>query len=118
MNDRDRYAKRLAESVRDAFKAWLVTNMVASGIVDKRLVEEEFHKFMMQWLPRWVKIKWPSDEEDHPMPSKTPAQKRTMRAAAHDAAFARKMGIKQSVAREYEAADKAKAAARSKKGRR
>ena len=32
-----------------------------------------------------------------------------MRAAAHDPAFARKMGIPQSVAREYVSADKRKA---------
>jgi hypothetical protein len=33
-----------------------------------------------------------------------------MRAAAHDPAFAKKVGIPQSVAREFEAADEAKAA--------
>jgi len=43
------------------------------------------------------------------MPSKTPKQRRTMRAAAHSKAFAKKMGIPQSVAREYEHADKRKA---------
>jgi len=32
-----------------------------------------------------------------------------MRAAAHDPAFAKKMGIPQKVAKEYVAADKAKA---------
>ena len=47
------------------------------------------------------------------MPSKTPKMKRTMRAAAHNPKFARKLGIPQKVAREFEAADKAKA--RSKK---
>ncbi len=43
------------------------------------------------------------------MPSKSPKQARTMRAAAHNPSFAKKMGIPQGVAREYEAADKAKA---------
>jgi len=43
------------------------------------------------------------------MPSKTPKQRRTMRAAAHNPAFARKVGIPQGVAREFEAADNAKA---------
>lgn len=39
------------------------------------------------------------------MPSETPKQARTMAAAAHNPAFARKMGIPQSVAREYNRAD-------------
>lgn len=44
------------------------------------------------------------------MPSKSKSQERTMRAAAHSPAFAARMGIPQNVAREFEAADKAKAA--------
>jgi hypothetical protein len=40
------------------------------------------------------------------MPSKSKAQERTMRAAAHNPAFAKKVGIPQKVAREFEAADK------------
>lgn len=39
------------------------------------------------------------------MPSKSKKQARTMRAAAHDPAFAKKMGIPQSVARDYVEAD-------------
>lgn len=39
------------------------------------------------------------------MPSKTPKQRRTMGAAAHNAGFANKMGISQSVAREFNRAD-------------
>lgn len=42
------------------------------------------------------------------MPSKTPKQKRTMAAAAHNPAFAKKVGIPQSVAKEFNAADKKK----------
>ena len=42
------------------------------------------------------------------MPSKSPKQARTMRAAAHDPAFSKKMGIPQKVAREYVAADSKK----------
>ena len=44
----------------------------------------------------------------NPMPSKSPKQARTMRAAAHDPAFSKKMGIPQKVAREYVAADQKK----------
>jgi len=44
------------------------------------------------------------------MPSHSPKQARTMRAAAHDPAFAKKVGIPQPVAREFVAADQAKAA--------
>lgn len=40
------------------------------------------------------------------MPSKSEAQRRLMAAAAHDPAFAKKVGVPQSVAREYAAADK------------
>jgi hypothetical protein len=43
------------------------------------------------------------------MPSKTPKQKRTMAAAAHDPKFAKKAGIPQKVAKDYNAADKRKA---------
>lgn len=42
------------------------------------------------------------------MPSKTAKQARTMRAAAHDPAFAKKVGIPMSVAKDYVAADKGK----------
>jgi hypothetical protein len=40
------------------------------------------------------------------MPSKTPKQARTMRAAAHDDKFAKKVGIPKKVASEFVAADK------------
>jgi hypothetical protein len=40
------------------------------------------------------------------MPSSTPKQARTMRAAAHDPSFAKKLDIPQSVAREFVQADK------------
>ncbi len=42
------------------------------------------------------------------MPSKSPQQARTMRAAAHDPKFAKRLGIPQKVAREFVAADKDK----------
>ena len=40
------------------------------------------------------------------MPSKTKKQARTMAAAAHDPKFAKKMGIPQGVAKEFNHADK------------
>jgi hypothetical protein len=40
------------------------------------------------------------------MPSKTPKQKRTMAAAAHDEGFAKRVGIPQSVAKDFNKADK------------
>ena len=40
------------------------------------------------------------------MPSKSVKQAKTMRAAAHNRAFAKKMGIPQTVARDYVSADK------------
>lgn len=42
------------------------------------------------------------------MPPKSPEQERLMRAVAHNAAFAKKVGIPQSVGREFAAADKQK----------
>ena len=42
------------------------------------------------------------------MPSHSDKQRRTMAAAAHDPAFAKRMGIPQSVAKDYNRADKAK----------
>jgi hypothetical protein len=42
------------------------------------------------------------------VPSKSKAQARTMRAAAHDPAFAQKVGIPQSVARDFVRADEMK----------
>lgn len=41
------------------------------------------------------------------MPSKSPAQHRLMEAVAHDPGFAKKVGIKQSVGRDFANADKA-----------
>lgn len=43
------------------------------------------------------------------MPSKSAAQARTMAAAAHNPAFAKKVGIPQSVAKEFNKADAGKA---------
>lgn len=43
------------------------------------------------------------------MPSKSAKQARTMRAAAHDPEFAKKLGIPTGVAKEFVAADTAKA---------
>ena len=42
------------------------------------------------------------------MPSKSKKQARTMAAAAHNPAFAKKMGIPQSVAKEFNKADAAR----------
>ena len=39
------------------------------------------------------------------MPSKTPKQRRTMAAAAHSAAFARKVGVPMKVAKKFNRAD-------------
>ena len=43
------------------------------------------------------------------MPSKSPKQARTMRAACHDSKFAKKVGIPHDVACEFVKADQAKA---------
>lgn len=40
------------------------------------------------------------------MPSTSEAQARTMAAAAHNPSFAKRVGIKQSVAKDFNAADK------------
>lgn len=48
------------------------------------------------------------------MPSKSEPQRRLMAAAAHDKAFAKKVGVSQKVAREYAAADKAKGSTKGK----
>ena len=48
------------------------------------------------------------------MPSKTAKQARTMAAAAHSKSFAKKMGIPQKVAKEFNQADAAKRAKSSK----
>ena len=42
------------------------------------------------------------------MPSVSPAQKRFMAAAAHDSEFAKRAGVSQSVAREFNDADQVK----------
>jgi hypothetical protein len=42
------------------------------------------------------------------MPSKTEKQKRTMAAAAHNPAFAKKLGIPQKVAKDFNRADSRK----------
>ena len=42
------------------------------------------------------------------MPSRSPAQARMMAAAAHNPAFAKKVGVPESVAKEFNQADKGK----------
>lgn len=51
------------------------------------------------------------------MPSHSDKQRKTMAAAAHDPAFAKRMGIPQSVAKDYNQADKAKQLAEALKKR-
>ena len=50
------------------------------------------------------------------MPSKTAKQARTMKAAAHDPAFAKKLKIPQKVAREFVRADQRKPKRKTKDG--
>lgn len=52
------------------------------------------------------------------MPSKSPAQARLMAAAAHNPKFAAKVGIAQSVARDFNTADAKTGILRKKKGKR
>lgn len=47
------------------------------------------------------------------MPSKSPAQRRMMAAVAHNPAFAKKVGIPQSVGKEFNDADQRKAHAKA-----
>lgn len=47
------------------------------------------------------------------MPSKSPKQKRFIQAAAHNPEFAKKAGIPQTVAQEFNEADKAKSKKKS-----
>lgn len=49
------------------------------------------------------------------MPSKSEKQKKFMAAAAHNPKFAKEAGIKQEVAKEFNAADQAKKPVKSKK---
>jgi hypothetical protein len=49
------------------------------------------------------------------MPSKSPKQARLMAAAAHNPAFARKVGVPQKVAKEFNSADKGTGILRKKK---
>lgn len=51
------------------------------------------------------------------MPSKSPAQARMMAAAAHSPAFAKKVGVPEKVAREFNQADKGTGILRKKKGK-
>lgn len=50
------------------------------------------------------------------MPSKSKAQKRFMAAAAHNPDFAKKAGIPQSVAKEFNEADQVKSKAQKRYG--
>jgi hypothetical protein len=49
-------------------------------------------------------LDWLQKQEEH-MPSKTKKQSRTMAAAAHDKKFAKKLGIPQTVAKEFNKSD-------------
>ena len=52
------------------------------------------------------------------MPSKSPRQKRMMAGAAHDPDFAKKVGVPQSVAKDFNKADQKKAGKAKGKGKR
>jgi hypothetical protein len=52
------------------------------------------------------------------MPSKSPKQARMMAAAAHSPSFAKKVGVPQTVAREFNKADKGTGILRKKRGKR
>jgi hypothetical protein len=52
------------------------------------------------------------------MPSRTKKQARTMRAAAHDPALAKRLNIPQAVAKDFMAADRKKAGKGKAKGKR
>ena len=51
------------------------------------------------------------------MPSKTPAQARLMAAAAHNPAFAKKVGVPQAVGKEFNKADAKTGILRKKKAK-
>lgn len=51
------------------------------------------------------------------MPSKSPAQARLMAAAAHNPKFAKKAGVPEGVAKEFNAADKGTGILKRKKGK-
>lgn len=51
------------------------------------------------------------------MPSKSPAQKKLMQAAANNPAFAKKVGVPQKVAKEFVEADRRKKNARQTKNK-
>lgn len=51
------------------------------------------------------------------MPSKSPAQARLMASAAHNPAFAQKVGVTKKVAKEFNQADKGKGIIRKKRKR-
>ena len=52
------------------------------------------------------------------MPSKSKAQKNLMAGAAHDPDFAKKVGVPQSVAKDFNKADQKKAGKKASKGKR
>jgi len=54
------------------------------------------------------RLKQRSNRRHRRMPSKSKAQERLMAAAAHDKKFAKKVGVPQKVAKEFNQADKAK----------
>ena len=60
-------------------------------------------------------IDWPNFGEGDEMPSKSAKQRRMMAAAAHNPAFARKVGVPVKVAKEFNRADARKG--RKAKGR-
>jgi hypothetical protein len=51
------------------------------------------------------------------MPSKSPKQARMMAAAAHNPSFAKKVGVPQSVAKEFNKADKGTGILRKRRGK-
>lgn len=58
-----------------------------------------------------------SIERKSNMPSKSPAQARLMAAAAHNPAFAKKVGVGKAVAKEFNKADKGRGIIRKKRAK-
>lgn len=81
-------------------------NRKEANIAIRRLVGPK--DFMMPLPYRRGDIIEQTETVEVSMPSKSPAQARLMRAAAHNPKFAKQAGVPQKVAKEFVAADKRK----------
>jgi hypothetical protein len=103
----DKYTREELENYRNLLRTKIHTTETSANF-NELLANETYQKdkYVIGVLNQKIKEMLGESKEVISEKSKTEKQARTMAAAAHDPKFAKKVGIKQSVAKEFNKADK------------